>query len=65
MNIAGTLDAPNAPPNIVIVPFERLNQAMGDRGNAVLFFIRIDRSESANAVIQEIDSRFANSEFET
>ena len=30
---------------MVMVPFERLNQAMGNRGNAVLFFIRIDRSE--------------------
>jgi len=65
VTIAGSLDAPNAPPNTVIVPFERLNQAMGDRGNAVLFFIRIDRSEYANTVIREIDSRFANSEYET
>jgi putative ABC transport system permease protein len=65
VTIAGGLDAPNAPPNMVMVPFERLNQAMGDRGNAVLFFIRIDRSESANAVIHEIDDRFANSAYET
>ncbi len=65
VTIAGSLDAPNAPPNMVMVPFERLNQAMGDRGNAVLFFIRIDRSEFANAVIHEIDSRFANSAYET
>jgi putative ABC transport system permease protein len=65
VSIAGSLDAPNAPPNMVVVPFERLNQAMGDHGNAVLFFIRIDRSESANEVIHEIDSRFANSPFET
>ncbi len=65
VTIAGSLDAPNAPPNMVMVPFERLNQAMGDRGNAVLFFIRIDRSEYANAVIHEIDDRFANSAYET
>jgi len=65
VTIAGSLDGANAPPNMVMVPFERLNQAMGNRGNAVLFFIRIDRSESANAVIREIDSRFANSAFET
>jgi putative ABC transport system permease protein len=38
---------------------------MGDHGNAVLFFIRIDRSESAPEVIHEVDSRFANSPFET
>jgi putative ABC transport system permease protein len=65
VTIAGSLDGANAPPNMVMVPFERLNQAMGNRGNAVLFFIRIDRSESANPVIREIDSRFANSAFET
>jgi len=65
VTIAGSLDGANAPPNMVMVPFERLNQAMGNRGNAVLFFIRIDRSESADAVIREIDSRFANSAFET
>jgi putative ABC transport system permease protein len=65
VTIAGSLEGANAPPTMVMVPFERLNQAMGNRGNAVLFFIRIDRSESANAVIREIDSRFANSAFET
>jgi putative ABC transport system permease protein len=65
ITIAGSLGGPNTPPTFVIVPFERLNQAMGDRGNVVLFFIRIDRSESANAVMHEIDSRFANSAFET
>jgi putative ABC transport system permease protein len=65
ITIAGSLDGVNAPPNMVLVPFERLNQAMGNRGNAVLFFIRIDRSEFANSVIREIDSRFANSAYET
>ncbi len=65
VTIAGSLDGANVPPAMVIVPFERLNQAFGNRGNAVLFFIRIDRSEFANSVINEIDSRFANSAFET
>jgi putative ABC transport system permease protein len=65
VTIAGGLDGAGLPPTFVIVPFERLNQAMGDRGNAVLFFIRIDRSESATSVISAIDSRFANSAFET
>ncbi len=65
VTIAGSLDGANVPPAMVIVPFERLNQAFGNRGNVVLFFIRIDRSEFANSVINEIDSRFANSAFET
>jgi putative ABC transport system permease protein len=65
VTIAGSLSGANLPPSMVIVPFERLNQAFGNRGNAVLFFIRIDRAESATAVIHEIDSRFANSAFET
>jgi putative ABC transport system permease protein len=65
VTIAGSLDGANSPPNSVIVPYERINQAMGNPGKAVLFFIRIDRSESATPVIREIDSRFANSAFET
>jgi putative ABC transport system permease protein len=65
ITIAGTIEGAGAPPSAVIVPFERLNQAFGNRGIAVLFFIRIDRSEFATAVIHEIDSRFANSAYET
>jgi len=65
VTIAGSLEGANVPPTMVIVPYERLNQAEGNLGKAVLFFIRIDRSEAANSVINEIDSRFANSAFET
>jgi putative ABC transport system permease protein len=65
VTLAGTLSGPNSPPTIVIVPIERLNQMMGNRGRAMLFFIRIDRSEFANPVIRAIDSRFANSAYET
>jgi len=65
VTIAGSIDGAGAPPTFVLVPFERLNQAMGDRGNAVLFFIRIDRADAATGVINAIDSHFANSQFET
>ncbi len=65
VTIAGVLGGGNPPPSIVIVPFERLNQMMGNINKAVLFFIRIDRSEYANSVIRAIDSHFANSAFET
>ena len=65
VTIAAGLEGAGLPPTFVIVPFERLNQAMGDRGNAVLFFIRIDRADAAPGVINAIDSRFANSRFET
>jgi putative ABC transport system permease protein len=65
VTLAGTLGGPNPPPTIVIVPFERLNQMMGNHGRAMLFFIRIDGSEFANPVIRAIDSRFANSAYET
>jgi putative ABC transport system permease protein len=65
VTLAGTLGGPSPPPTIVIVPFERLNQMMGNLGRAMLFFIRIDRSEFANPVIRAIDSRFANSAYET
>ena len=65
VTIAGSLGGANPPPSIVIVPFERLNQMEGNINKAVLFFIRIDRSEFAASVIREIDDRFANSAFET
>lgn len=65
VTIAGVLGGGSPPPTIVIVPFERLNQMEGNRNKAVLFFIRIDRSENATPVIHTIDSRFANSAFET
>jgi putative ABC transport system permease protein len=65
VTIAGGLEGAGLPPTFVLVPFERLNQAMGDRGNAVLFFIRIDRADAATGVINAIDGRFANSQFET
>jgi putative ABC transport system permease protein len=65
VTIAGVLGGPTPPPSMVMVPFERLDQAMGNHGRAVLFFIRIDRSEFATAVIHAIDSRFANSAYET
>ncbi len=65
VTIAGVLGGGNPPPSIVIVPFERLNQMMGNFNRAIFFFIRIDRSEYANSVIRAIDGRFANSEFET
>lgn len=65
VTIAGVLGGPSPPPSIVIVPFERLNQMMGNINKVALFFIRIDRSEYATSVIRDIDSRFANSPFET
>ena len=65
VTIAGSLSGAGTPPMAVIVPYERLNQAEGNRNKVVLFFIRIDRSEDATAVIKAIDSRFANSAFET
>jgi putative ABC transport system permease protein len=65
VTIAGNLGGANPPPMIVIVPFERLNQMMGNLGRAMLVFIRVDSSESAPAVIRSIDSRFANSAYET
>src|SRR6202162_205815 len=65
VTIAGVLGGGSPPPTIVIVPFERLNQMGGNRNRAVLFFIRVDRSENATPVIHAIDSRFANSAFET
>jgi len=65
VSIAGVLGGGSPPPTIVIVPFERLNQMQGNLNKAVLFFIRIDRSEYANFVIRAIDERFANSAFET
>jgi len=65
VTIAGGLTGANLPPTFVLVPFERLDQAMGNRGKAVLFFIRIDRAEYASQVVREIDERFANSAYET
>ena len=65
VTIAGSLEGTGVPPTMVIVPYERLNQAEGNPGKAVIFFIRIDRSEYATSVIYAIDSRFANSSFET
>jgi ABC-type antimicrobial peptide transport system permease subunit len=62
---SAVLGGPSPPPTIVIVPYERLNQMLGNLNKAVLFFIRIDRSEYANYVIKAIDERFANSSFET
>jgi putative ABC transport system permease protein len=65
VTIAGVLGGGSPPPTIVIVPFERLNQMGGNLNKAVLFFIRIDRSENATMVIHAIDDRFANSTYET
>jgi putative ABC transport system permease protein len=65
VTIAGVLGGGSPPPTIVIVPFERLNQMEGNGNKAVLFFIRIDRSENATLVIHAIDERFANSAYET
>ena len=65
VTIAGWMTGANLPPTFVLVPFERLDQAMGNRGKAVLFFIRIDRAENAGQVMREIDQRFANSPYET
>lgn len=63
--ISGILESKNAPESIVIVPYERINQVEVNRDRAMVFFIRIDRADTAPAVIQQIDSRFANSAFPT
>jgi putative ABC transport system permease protein len=55
----------NSPESMVLVPFERINQMETNRDRAAVFFIRIDHADSAPAVIQAIDSRFANSAFPT
>jgi putative ABC transport system permease protein len=63
--ISGIMQSKNAPESIVMVPYERINQVEINRDRAMVFFIRIDRADSASAVIEEIDSRFANSAFPT
>ncbi|HXW84376.1 MAG TPA: ABC transporter permease [Candidatus Binataceae bacterium] len=50
---------------IVIVPIERLNQQDFYKDRVIMYYLRLDRAENAPLVIQEVDSRFANSPYET
>ena len=62
--IAGIL-GDRVPRDFVILPLDRLDKMEANHGRVMVFFIRADRSESANTIIHEVDSRFANSAFET
>ena len=62
--IAGTL-SDRVPRDFVILPLDRLDKMEANRGRVMVFFIKADRSESVGAIIHEVDSRFANSAFET
>jgi len=51
--------------NVVIMPIERLNQSGELRGKVGVFFVKVDRSESAQPLVKEIDESFANAPVET
>lgn len=64
VKILGTL-GPKGPRSALIMRRDFVDQAAPVHGQVILYFIKVDRSESIAAVISEVDSRFANSAFET
>jgi len=64
MNIVGQLKD-KVTENLAIVPLERLDQIDFFRGKVGAFFVKADRSESAQALVKEIDRTFADAPFET
>ncbi len=53
------------PPNAVIARRDFVDQASPVKGQVILYWLRVDSSNSIPAVIREVDSRFANSAYET
>jgi len=53
------------PNGAIIMRRDLLDEASPIHGRVILYWIRIDRSESTPAVISEIDARFADSAFQT
>ncbi len=53
------------PGNALIMRRDFVDQASPVHGQVILYFIKVDSSDSIPAVINEVDSRFANSAFET
>jgi putative ABC transport system permease protein len=54
-----------APARAIIMRFDYLDELLGRPGITILYWVKIDRSSSANEVIQAIDARFGNSAFAT
>jgi putative ABC transport system permease protein len=64
VKILGAL-GPKGPRSALIMRRDFIDQASPVHGQVILYFIKVDSSDSIAAVISEVDSRFANSAFET
>jgi putative ABC transport system permease protein len=64
VKILGAL-GPKGPRSALIMRRDFIDQASPVHGQVVLYFVKVDRSDSIATVISEVDSRFANSAFET
>jgi putative ABC transport system permease protein len=64
IKILGAL-GPKGPNYALIMRRDFIDQASPVHGQVILYFIKVDRSDSIATVISEVDSRFANSAFET
>ncbi|HUY39296.1 MAG TPA: ABC transporter permease [Candidatus Binataceae bacterium] len=64
VKILGAL-GPKGPGNALIMRRDFIDEASPVHGQVILYFIKVDRSDSIPAVISEVDTRFANSQFET
>jgi len=64
LTIVGRLSG-SAPAFAIIFRRDQLDEALGRPGTVNLFWVKVDRSRSISAVIQDIDTTFANSPSET
>jgi putative ABC transport system permease protein len=64
LKIIGTFGK-KGPTGAIIMRRDLVDQASAIHGQVILYWIKLDRSDSTPAVIEEIDSRFANSGFQT
>ncbi len=64
LKIVGTLGG-DVPPSAVVIRQDLLDEALGRPGTVMIFFTKVDRSESVTPVAAAIDAMFANSRAQT
>jgi putative ABC transport system permease protein len=50
---------------VIVFRHDYLDEALGHRGTADIFWVKVDRSQNILQVIRDIDETFANAAFET
>jgi putative ABC transport system permease protein len=64
LKVVGALNAA-AVRFVIVFRHDYLDEALGHRGTADIFWVRVDRSQNIPQVIRDIDETFANAAFET